>query len=104
MTVLSGEIHHLTHGEKVAYGTLVQLVLELHPEEEILKYINFYRELDLPTTLEQLHLEDVAYEDLLRVGAAATQPNETMVNLSPEITAEQVANAILVVDLLGKQT
>lgn len=103
MTVLSGEIHHLTHGEKVAYGTLVQLVLELHPEEEILKYINFYRELGLPTTLEELHLENAAYEDLLKVGAAATQPNETMANLSNEITAEQVANALLAVDVLSKQ-
>ncbi len=104
MTVLSGDIHHLTHGEKVAYGTLVQLVLELHPEEEILRYISFYRELGLPTTLEQLHLENVAYEELLKVGTAATQPNETMVNLSREITAEQVANAILLVDALSKQT
>lgn len=103
LTVLSGEIHHLTHGEKVAYGTLVQLVLELHPEEEIVKYINFYRELGLPTTLEELHLENVTFEELLKVGEAATAPNETMNNLSREITAEQVANAILAVDVLSKR-
>ncbi|MEK3734971.1 MULTISPECIES: glycerol dehydrogenase [Paenibacillus] len=103
MTVLSGDIHHLTHGEKVAYGTLVQLVLELHPEQEILKYIRFFRELGLPTTLEELHLKEATDEDLLKVGAAATSTNETMGNLSPEITAEQVANAILAVDVLSQQ-
>ncbi|MCA1295665.1 glycerol dehydrogenase [Paenibacillus sp. alder61] len=102
-TVLSGDIHHLTHGEKVAYGTLVQLVLELHPEEEILKYISFYRKLGLPTTLKELHLEQVTFDELLKVGQAATQPNETMVNLSDEVTAEQVASAILAVDVLSGQ-
>ncbi len=101
-TVLDGDIHHLTHGEKVAYGTLVQLVLELHPAEELYKYINFYRELGLPTTLKEMHLETASYEDLLKVGAAATQEGETMGNLSAEITAEDVANAIIAVDQLSQ--
>ncbi|MFD1065557.1 glycerol dehydrogenase [Oceanobacillus locisalsi] len=102
-TVLDGDIHHLTHGEKVAYGTLTQLVLELHPEEEIQKYIDFYRSLGLPTTLEEMHLDEVSYEDLRKVGAAATQEGETMGNLSEEITADDVAQAILAVDQLSKK-
>ena len=36
-TALSGDIHKLGHGEKVAYGTLVQMVLENRPYEEIKK-------------------------------------------------------------------
>ncbi|WP_080873674.1 glycerol dehydrogenase [Oceanobacillus timonensis] len=102
-TVLDGDIHHLTHGEKVAYGTLTQLVLELHPEQEIQKYIEFYRSLGLPTTLEEMHLDEVSYEDLRKVGAAATQEGETMGNLSEEITADDVAQAILAVDQLSKK-
>lgn len=102
-TVLDGKIHELTHGEKVAYGTLVQLVLELHPAEEIYKYIQFYRALDLPTTLDEMYLEEVPYEELLKVGESATQEGETMVNLSPNITSEDVADAILAVDQLSKQ-
>jgi glycerol dehydrogenase len=101
-TMLDGDIHHLTHGEKVAYGTLVQLVLELHPTEEVYKYIDFYRELGLPTTLKDLHLEGVSFDDLLKVGRGATMEGETMVNLSSEITAEDVANAIIAVDQLSK--
>lgn len=101
-TVLEGEIHNLTHGEKVAYGTLVQLVLELHDEEELQKYIDFYRDLDLPTTLKEMHLDNLPYEDLLKVGEAATKEGETMANLSKDITAEDVANAILAVDQLSR--
>lgn len=101
-TVLKGEIHNLTHGEKVAYGTLVQLMLELHPKEELLKYIEFYQALGLPTTLKEMHLENASYEDLFRVGEAATQEGETMVNLSKDITADDVAQAILAVDQLSQ--
>ncbi|MFD2831241.1 glycerol dehydrogenase [Corticicoccus populi] len=102
-TVLDGDIHHLTHGEKVAYGTLTQLVLELHPEAEIEKYISFYQSLGLPVTLEDMHLENVSYEDLVKVGKAATQEGETMGNLSSEVTAEDVADAILAVNQLSQK-
>lgn len=102
-TVLEGKIHELTHGEKVAYGTLVQLFLELHPKEELEKYIAFYQSLGLPTTLKEMHLDNASYEDLLKVGAAATQEGETMSNLSADIGADDVANAIIAVDALSQQ-
>lgn len=101
-TALKGDIHHLTHGEKVAYGTLTQLVLENQSTEEILKYMRFYQKLDLPVTLKELHLENATYEDLLKVGAGATAEGETMGNLSGEITPEDVANAIIAVDQISK--
>src|SRR5699024_26455 len=100
-TVLEGEIHHLTLGEKVAYGTLVQLMLELHTETELQKYINFYQALDLPTTLKDMHLENVTFEELYKVGEAATQEGETLRNLSVDITPEDVAHAIVAVDQLS---
>ena len=43
-TALTGDIHHLTHGEKVAYGTLVQLFLENRPKKKLNKYIRFYQQ------------------------------------------------------------
>ncbi|WP_208560002.1 glycerol dehydrogenase [Marinilactibacillus kalidii] len=101
-TALNGDIHHLTHGEKVAYGTLVQLVLEGKTETEIKEYIEFYQQIDMPTTLEDMHLTSASFEDLVEVGKLATAEGETMENLDPEITAEQVAYAILAVDTLSK--
>lgn len=102
-TVLDGDIHHLTHGEKVAYGTLVQLVLELHDDEEIQKYVSFYNELELPTTLKAMYLDKMSYDDLLKVGKAAASEAETMSNLSAEITAEDVVHAILAVDQISQE-
>lgn len=102
LTVLEGDIHDLSHGEKVAYGTLVHLMLELHPKEELLEYLEFYKKLGMPTTLKEMHLAEFSYEDLLKVGKAATQEGETMGNLSPDITADDVATAILAVDQLSK--
>ncbi|MBS4750524.1 iron-containing alcohol dehydrogenase [Granulicatella sp. zg-ZJ] len=97
-TALTGDIHHLTHGEKVAYGTLTQLVLENAPKEELDKYIHFYQSLGLPTTLKELHLENASYEDLLKVGQQATIEGETIHQMPFKVTAEDVTAAILAVD------
>ena len=97
-TALTGEIHHLTHGEKVAYGTLTQLFLENRPKEEIDKYIHFYQALNLPTTLKDMHLENASYEELLKVGKQVTIDGETIHQMPFEISASDVAQAILAVD------
>lgn len=97
-TALNGPIHHLTHGEKVTYGTLVQLFLENQPREVLDKYIHFYQSLGLPTTLAEIHLENASYEDLLKVGEQATVEGETIHNMPFKVSAEDVAAAIIAVD------
>lgn len=99
-TALKGDIHKLTHGQKVAYGVLTQLVLEGYSEKEVLRYADFFKAIELPTTLKDLHLENVAYEDLLEIGKLATVEGETTHNMNPEMTPEQVADAILAVNAL----
>ncbi len=99
-TALSGDIHHLTHGEKVAYGILTQLVLEGYSEEEILRYADFFKEIELPTTLKDLHLDGAPYEDLIKIGELATAEGETSHNMNPELTPEQIADAILAVNAI----
>lgn len=101
-TALDGDIHHLTHGEKVSYGILVQLVLEGKTTEEIIDYVTFLQLIEMPTTIEELHLEEASFEDLIEVGKLATAEGETMENLDSEITPEQVAYAILAVDKIAK--
>lgn len=101
-TALDGKIHDLSHGEKVSYGILVQLILENESGEEIKKYADFLSAIGMPTTLEDIHLEEASFEDLVKVGEVATAEGETMENLDPEITAEQIAYAILAVNKLTK--
>lgn len=101
-TAVDGDIHDLTHGQKVAYGVLVQLVLERKSGEEISKYIEFFKAIDMPTTLEDMHLDGKSFDDLLEIGKLATAEGETMENLDPEITAEEIAYAILAVNELSR--
>ncbi|WJY16100.1 glycerol dehydrogenase [Pectobacteriaceae bacterium CE90] len=101
-TVIDGDIHHLTHGEKVAYGTLTQMVLEQRPDEKIARYIRFYRAIKMPTTLKEMHLENESFENLVKVGALAGGKGDTLGNLNPKLSAEDVANAILAVDAFSK--
>jgi glycerol dehydrogenase len=97
-TALHGDIHSLTHGEKVAYGTLTQLFLENKPKDVLDKYIHFYKALGLPTTLKEMKLEDASYDDLLKVGKLATQEGETIHQMPFTVTADDVASALLGVD------
>ena len=95
-TAIHGDIHTLTHGEKVAYGTLTQLLLENRPKEELDKYITFYKALGLPTTLKRsknwiLFL----MKTYSKIGALATQEGETIHQMAVDYTAEDVANALL---------
>ena len=48
------ECHHLYHGEKVAFGSLVQLVLENAPMEEINILLDFCHSVGLPTNLHAM--------------------------------------------------
>src|SRR5699024_7411740 len=97
-TALEGDIHHLTHGEKVAYGTLTQLFMENRPTEEIDAYIDLYQALNLPTTLNELHLDPEDRDALIRVGKQATIEGETIHNMPYVVTAEDVADALIAVD------
>ncbi|MGH2102211.1 glycerol dehydrogenase, partial [Aerococcus urinaeequi] len=97
-TALEGDIHHLTHGEKVAYGTLTQLFMENRPTEEIDAYIDLYQALNLPTTLKELHLDPEDRDALIRVGKQATIEGETIHNMPYTVTPEDVADALIAVD------
>lgn len=101
-TAIKGDIHHLTHGEKVAYGTLTHMVLEQRPDEEIARYIRFYRSINMPTLLKDLHLENESFENLVKVGELANAEGDTLKNLNPGLSAQDVTHAIIAVDALSK--
>lgn len=102
LTLLS-ECHHLFHGEKVAFGTLVQLALENAPLEEINEVLAFCRSVGLPTCLADMGAGKVSHQALMEVAKAACAPGETIHNMPFNITAELVYGAILVADRLGSE-
>lgn len=100
MTAMS-ETHKMYHGEKVAFGTISQLVLEDAPElDEVLL---FCVEVGLPVTFKQLGVEDASFERVLEVAKLACADNDTLHNMPFEVTPEKVAHAMLAADALGQK-
>ena len=100
-TVLE-ECHSMYHGEKVAFGTITQLVLENVPADELEDIIDFCIELGLPVTLKELGITDPTPEKIMAVAEAACAPTDTIHNMPFEVTPESVAAAILAADRYGR--
>lgn len=100
-TVLE-QCHHLYHGEKVAFGTIVQLVLENAPLEEIEEVIKLCLDLDLPITLEDMGINEIIEEEIRSVARATCSEGETIYNMPFEINEDMVYAAILSADALGR--
>ncbi|MCH3963177.1 MAG: glycerol dehydrogenase [Clostridium sp.] len=96
------ESHSLYHGEKVAFGTLVQLILENSPLEEIEKVINFCLQVGLPITLSDLGIEEINKDDMMKVAELSCAEGDTMHNMPFEVTEEDVYAAILSADKMGR--
>lgn len=99
----AAETHELLHGEKVAFGVLVQLVLEGRPRQDREDVLTFYSEVGLPMTLADLGLPDIAPETLQQIAEFATAPGESIHNEPFEVRPQMVADAILAADALGRE-
>ncbi len=95
------ETHQCYHGEKVAFGTLTQLVLENASPEEFEEVINFCLDVGLPTTLEDLGIHEIKIDEIMKVAELACSPNDTMGNMPLTLTPEIVCDAIIATDRLG---
>lgn len=96
------EVHHSYHGEKVAFGTLVHLVLENAPMSEINTVLKFCVSVGLPVCLADLNIVNINKKLLMKVAEKATGPGVPMGNMPFKVTAYDVYSAILVADQLGK--
>lgn len=101
LTVLP-DCHGMHHGEKVAFGTITQLMLENSPEEELSEIVEFCIELGLPVTFAELGLIEVTDEKLMAVAKAACAEGETVHNLPFEVTPEKVVAALRAADAYGR--
>ena len=96
------QTHKYFHGEKVAFGTLVQLVLENESLEEINKVLEFCESVGLPITLSDIGISEIKEEEIMNVAKLSCDVNETIHNMPFEVDCEQVYAAILAADSLGK--
>ena len=100
LTVLE-ETHHFFHGEKVAFGTIVHLVLENACMEEIQTVVNFCKSVGLPTCLKDLGVLEVTKEKIMAVATTSTAEGESIYNMPFPVSVDSVYAAILAADKLG---
>ncbi len=93
--------HNTLHGEKVAYGILVQLRLEemvqgnqlaLAARQQLLK---FYEEIGLPKTLDDLGLKEVKLSELRQAVEIACNPCSDIHRLPFPVLPEQLMAAMV---------
>lgn len=89
------------HGEKVAYGILVQLRLEeLIPGSHLAatsrqQLLNFYRDIGLPATLSDLGLGDISLRDLEMAATQACLPTSDLHHLPFSVTPTELMAAMI---------
>lgn len=93
--------HDALHGEKVAYGILVQLRLEemlqgnqlaASARQQLLK---FYEEIGLPKSLDDLNLGNITIRDLRQAAEIACSPNSDIHRLPFKVVPEQLMAAMV---------
>jgi glycerol dehydrogenase len=94
--------HSYFHGEKVAFGTLVQLVLEGKSRSVMEEVLAFSTEVGLPITLAEVGLSDIPGDMLRRVATRATAEGETIHNEPFPVEPSMVADAIRAADAIGR--
>ena len=90
------------HGEMVAFGLLVQFLLEERSQQCINEMLSFYHKIGLPTTLAKLGIEAPTSEILAPAIEAICEPTSTINNMPVEILPEMVEKAILTMNHLGE--
>ncbi|WEJ86970.1 MAG: glycerol dehydrogenase [Klebsiella huaxiensis] len=99
-TVLE-ETHAMYHGEKVAFGTLTQLILENAPTEELNTVLQLCIDVGLPVTLRQLNVTEDVENKMRKVAELACVKGETIHNMPFKITEDSVYAALLAADSYG---
>lgn len=99
VTALGG--HSALHGCCVAFGTLVQLVLEGAPKDEFKEVQDFCYSVGLPLTLAELEI--TTKEQIRVIAKNACVEGESIHNMCKDVTEDELYDAIVATDMLGKQ-
>src|SRR4030067_1906236 len=75
------EMNQSLHGEKVAFGILVQLILENRELDFIKDLIRFYKRIGLPNSLKELGLKEFRLEQIERAANRICQEGSYIYNM-----------------------
>lgn len=94
--------HDRYHGELVAFGTIVQLVLEQRPKEETDEVLRFCTSIGLPVTLAEISTRVLTRDELMSVAISACSPMNFMDSMPLTVTPQMLYDALLAADALGR--
>ncbi|MGG4208835.1 iron-containing alcohol dehydrogenase family protein [Bacillus safensis] len=95
------ETHHVLHGQKVAYGILVQLAAE-NRMSEVEELLELYQTLGLPKNMRDLGITTQLDEAVLTVANHAARKNETFC-LIGDYDKEKIIDAIQIIETFQPQ-
>lgn len=95
------ETHAYLHGEKVAFGTLVQLVYEGRDTAVIEEVLEFCTSVGLPVTLKELGISSLSRDQARLISELAVAPGETAHNEPFPVTWQGICDAIYAADSSG---
>lgn len=96
------DTHAALHGEKVAFGLLVQLVVEGRPDSELHDVLEFSTAVGLPTTLAGVGLTEPSDEILGRIARRSLAEGETAHNEPFPLEPTMILDAIRAADAAGR--
>lgn len=101
-TVLTSRYKNSLHGEVVAFGNIVQLILDNKDEDEIKKLIKLYKEIEAPCGLEELGYGNLTEDELEKIVNKSLYKGDTIWNLPYVVSYDMLYNSIKKADLLCK--
>jgi glycerol dehydrogenase len=94
---------HMFHGELVAFGTIVQLILEERPDAEVGEVMDFCTGVGLPVTFRELCDPELTGDEIMQVAVAACGPGSFMDSEPFDVTPEMTCSALIRADALGRR-
>jgi glycerol dehydrogenase len=91
-----------THGEKVAFGLLTQLVLEGRPQSEIQTILRFSKSVGLPLTLKEVGIDADNKMMIREIAESSLAPGESSHNEPFEVTVDMMVDAIRAANRMGE--
>jgi glycerol dehydrogenase len=96
--------HDFMHGEKVAFGVLVQLAMESQPRAVVEQVLAFSASVGLPVTFAGVGLGSAPSPEVLeRIARRSTAAGETMHNEPFEVRPETVVEALHAANAAGEE-
>ena len=95
------QLHALYHGNKLAFCTLAQLMLEKAPQDEVDAVLQFCCDVGLPVCFADMDYPQVDHALLRLAAEKACVSGSTIHNMPFPVTADMVYDALLAADAAG---